>query len=200
MKKFILSELRKKIDALLTEETHTDLFKFLETNPKNMTMGTAYYVNSMDSSMNKNLLSPDGVKTPNPMYGKLYKNSRFIFKWSDTYQKSIERNNPEHEIGKRSGNYEKVQGYEPLENGKSGLYLPIIPTGSESTYTVLENGQFIPIDKEEVKKYLRPSGPSQSASGVNFRPLIIDKVYKLTGGGNEWVNPNFKGQYMGGVL
>jgi hypothetical protein len=53
-----------------------------------------------------------------------------------------------------------------------------------------------PIDKETVYKYLRPSKPS-GGSGVDFRLLIVDKIAKLTGGGNVWINPQFKGSYMG---
>jgi hypothetical protein len=197
MKALILTELRKLGGMLITEEVYNDLFQFLEQDPRKMTMGTAYYVHSMDSYMNKNIVGQDGVKMPNPMYGKLYKNTRFMFGWSDTYGRAVERKNPEHVMGQRSGTYEKVQGYDVLETGKSGLYLPIIPSGSESTYSVLEDGVWSPISKDEVYQYLRPVSPSSGGSGVNFRPLIIDKVAKLTGGGNVWTNPNFKGKYMG---
>jgi hypothetical protein len=100
-------------------------------------------------------------------------------------------------MGKRSGEFEKVEGYDVLEKKGDNTYLPIMPTGSEASYSVLENGEFKPIDKEMVKKYLRPSGASSGDSGVDFRLLIVDKIAKLTGGGNVWINPNFKGSYMG---
>ena len=98
---------------------------------------------------------------------------------------------------RRSGEFEKVEGYDVLEKKGDNTYLPIMPTGSEASYSVLENGEFKLIDKEMVKKYLRPSGPSSGGSGVDFRLLIVDKIAKLTGGGNVWINPNFKGSYMG---
>lgn len=197
MKKLILRELRNMSGKILTEETYNDLFKFLEQDPRSMTQGSAYYVHSMDSYMNKNIIGSDGLKVPNPMYGKLYKNTRFMFKWEQTYNKAMSRVNPEHVMGKRSGNYEKIDGYSVLESGKSGLYLPIVPTGSESLFSVLEDGKFSLIDKAEAYKYLRPISGGSVGSGVDFRPLIIDRVYKLTGGGNVWINPNFKLQYLG---
>jgi hypothetical protein len=194
MKKTLLNELRKGLSRLLTEEVLSDLFTFLETDPKNMTMGTAYYVASMDSYMNKFITNPQGEKIPNPMLGRLFKNTRFIFKWQDTYGKAMDRKGLQ-EMARR-GVYDKIQGYEVLETGKSGLYLPIIPTGSEATYSVLVDGQPVGISKEEIAKYLRPM--NQPYAPITFRPLIIDKVIKLTGGKNVWINPNFKGpRYLG---
>jgi hypothetical protein len=197
MKNFIKQSLREGISNLLQEETYRDLYEFLNQNLRKMTIGTVYYVSDMNSSMNKFMVDDSGNKIPNPMYGKLYKNTRFIFGWKDTYGRAVERTNPEHQMGKRSGEFEKVEGYEMLEKKGDSTYLPIMPTGSEASYSVLENGEFKPIDKELVKKYLRPSKPSIGGSGVDFRLLIVDKIAKLTGGGNVWINPNFKGSYMG---
>jgi hypothetical protein len=197
MKNFIKQSLREGISNLLQEETYRDLYEFLNQNLRKMTIGTVYYVSDMNSSMNKFMVDDSGNKIPNPMYGKLYKNTRFIFGWKDTYGRAVERTNPEHQMGKRSGEFEKVEGYEMLEKKGDSTYLPIMPTGSEASYSVLENGEFKPIDKELVKKYLRPSGSSSGGSGVDFRLLIVDKIAKLTGGGNVWINPNFKGSYMG---
>ena len=188
-------------NKVITEETFSDLFDFLNTDPNKMTQGSAYYVADLNSSMNKNSVDDKGNNIPNPMYGKLYKHTRFLFKWEDTYTKAMDRVDPEHVHGKRSGTYEKVQGYDVLETGKSGLYLPIIPTGSEYQYVVDNNGNMEVIDKETAKKYLRPMSPSTvsaiEAGKPSFRPLIIDKVAKITGGGSVWKNPNFKGVYMG---
>ena len=196
MKTLIKALLR---ESLLTEETFTDLFQFLEQDPRKMTMGAAYYVADMNGSMNKNMLDAEGNKVANPMYGKIYKHTLFRFRWADTYSRAMEKANPEHVMGQRSGSYEKVQGYDVLEQGKSGLYLPIIPTGSNAKYTVFEGGKHVPIDYEDVKKYLRPVSSSMGGDDnkPKFRPLIVDKIYRISGGGNIWVNPNFKGQYMG---
>ena len=194
MKKFILNELRQAFGQLLTEEKIDDFFKFLAQDPHNKSMATVYYTAPV--TMNKFVLDADGVKIPNPMYGNLFKNTRFMFRWGDVYKDAIARVNPEHEFGQRSGTYDKVEGFKVTEMGKSGLYLPIIPTGSESSYSVMDNGQFQPIDKEEAKKYLPPYRGA-SASGVEYRQLIVDRIAMIKSGGNEWANPHFKFQYMG---
>lgn len=184
---------RESLENILNEEKFNDLYAFLDVQPKKMTMGTAYYVASMDTSMNKNIVTPDG-KEPNPMYGKVFKHTRFIFRWQDTYKRATERTSPEHVMGQRSGEYEKVEGYDMLDKKGDKTYLPIIPTGSEYKYVGIDGQE---ISKEELKPYLKPSGPYTPSSGVDFRLLIVDKIAKITGGGNEWVNPDFKGNYMG---
>jgi hypothetical protein len=182
-------------EAILKEETFNDLYKFLDQGPRRMTQGTVYYVASMDSSMNKNLVTPEG-KIPNPMYGKLFKHTRFMFGWQDTYKRAIDRKNPEWEMGQRRGDFEKVEGYDMLEKKGDTMYLPIIPTGSEYKLYVMDGDNVSEISREDAKQYLKPttSGPS---SGVDYRLLMVDKIVKLTGGGNVWVNPNFGGQYKG---
>ena len=198
MKGFILEELRKGL-GVLNEEKYNDLFEFLGQGFGKMTQGTAYYVSSMNSSMNKNIVDPaTGEKMPNPMYDRLYKHTRFMFPWGDTYKRARERKGIEGDMGKRSGEFEKLAGFDMLETGKSGLYLPILPSGSEYKYAVLEGNDFVEVDKEEVKKYLRPSGGSSfNTEGPNYRLLIANNIVKLTGGGNIWVNPDFKFQYIG---
>lgn len=195
MKQFILNELRQAFGQLLTEEKIDDFFKFLAQDPHNKSMATVYYTAPV--TMNKFVLDAEGVKIPNPMFGKLFKNTRFMFRWGDVYKDAVERVNPEHEFGQRSGTYDKVEGFKVTEMGKSGLYLPIIPTGSESSYSVMdESGQWQAIDKEEAKKYLPPYRGG-SASGVEYRQLIVDRIAMIKSGGNEWANPHFKFQYMG---
>jgi hypothetical protein len=194
MKKFILTELRKGLGVLLTEEKIDDFFKFLAKDPNNKSMASVSYTNPV--KVNKFILDDQGIKVPNPMLDKLYKNSRFMFRWQDTYKNAMDRVNPEHVMGQRSGTYDKVQGFEVLEMGKSGLYLPIIPTGSESTYSVLEDGNWRPISKEEAYKYMPPQRESEP-SAVQMRALIVDRIYKIKSGGHEWSNPHFKFKYLG---
>jgi hypothetical protein len=183
-------------ENLINEEQFGDLFKFLEQDPKKMSQGSVYYVSDMNSSMNKSIVDENGNKVPNPMYGKLFKHTRFLFKWENTFGKAMEKIDPDYIVNSRSGSYEKLQGYNMLETGKSGLYLPIIPTGSEYQYVINDNGQMKQIDKESVKKYLRPQPPMMD-NKAQFRALIVDKIVKITGGGNVWINPNFTGEYMG---
>jgi hypothetical protein len=175
---------------LISEESFTDLFKFLEQDPRKMTFATAMYTNPV--GMNKNIVDASGNKTPNPMWGKIFKHSTFQFRWEDTYNRAVDRTNPEHEMGTRSGAYEKIQGYDMLEKGKSGLYLPIIPTSSKAVYTISEDGSgHEPISYEEIKPYMKVYNPSSGGSGVKFRPLIVDRISKIKSGGNEWENPSF---------
>lgn len=196
MKNFIRQQLSENLQRILTEETYRDLFDFLDQGQKKMTNGTAYYVASMDSSMNKFIMDDSGIKVPNPMYGRLFKHTRFMFPWADTYKRAMERKGEGRELSSRSGTFEKVTGYDVLERGKSGLYLPILPSGSEYKYVVVDGGESKVVSKEEVLPYLRPSSPS-GGGPVDFRLLIVDKIAKLTGGGNVWINPEFKGSYMG---
>lgn len=186
---------------VISEETFNDLFDFLNTDPKKMTQGTIYYVADMNSSMNKNIIDDNGNKIPNPLYGKLYKHTRFMFKWEDTFSKAMERIDPDYVTGQRSGNFEKIDGYKVLEKGPNGLYFPILPTGSEYKLFVDNDGKIEEIEKEKVQKFLKPASPSASkiASGdkAAFRLLMLDKIVKITGGGNVWINPNFKGEYKG---
>jgi hypothetical protein len=151
----------------------------------------------MDNSMNKNLVTPEG-KIPNPMYGKLYKHTMFMFPWLDTYRRAQERKGLDTEPGQRRGTYERLEGFDMLETGKSGLYLPIYPTGSQYVFAVMEGGKFVEFPKEEAKQYLKPSdGSAFSPDKVPVRQLIIDRTAKITGGGNEWVNPDFRLNYIG---
>ena len=191
MKAIIKSLLR---ESLLTEDRIDDFFKFLAQDPHNKSMATVYYTAPV--TMNKFILDDEGIKIPNPMHGKLFKNTRFTFRWGDVYKDAVERVNPDHEFGKRSGTYDKVEGFKVTEMGKSGLYLPIIPTGSESSYSVMDNNQWSEISTEEARKYMPPYRGG-SASGVEYRQLIVDRIAMIKSGGNEWVNPHFKLKYLG---
>ena len=179
----------------LMESKIDDFFNFLEKDPKKNTIAYVYYTNLV--KVNKTFLNDKGEKQSNPMDGKLYKNTMFSFRFGDTYSRAVERDNPEHEMGKRSGTFDKIEGYSVVESGKNGLYLPILPLGSKATYSINDNGNWKVVDKEEIRKYLPPSKPSAPASGVAFRLLKLDNIYMLRGGGNEWVNPNFQLKYSG---
>jgi hypothetical protein len=183
---------------LVNESQYDDLFNFVEQNPQKGSSATVLYTNLV--AMNKNIVNPEtGEKSPNPMWGKVYKHQRFIFQWEDTYQRAVERDNPEHEFGARSGTYEKIEGYDMFETGKSGIYLPIVPTGTEAAYSVEdESGNHRPASKEELAPYFKPYKAGAPRSGKNFRPLIVDKIYAINSGGNTWKNPHYQfGQYMG---
>ena len=180
----------------LNEGQYDDLFNFIEQNPAKGSVATVQYSSLV--AMNKNIIGPDAngqpEKQPNPMWGKVTKHQRISFRWEDTYKRALERDNPDYEIGARSGTYEKQQGYEMLENGKSGLYLPVMPLQQEAAYSV--DGS--PISKEELIPYFKPSRPYTPSSGQQFRALIVDKIYAINSGGNTWQNPHYTmGPYVG---
>jgi hypothetical protein len=187
-------------EQFVNEATYTnDIHKFLDQDPKRMTTGTAYYISSMNDYMNKTIIDKFGKKVPNPMYDKIFKHTRFIFGWRDTYERAMNRINPNYVVGPKSGNYKPVQGYDMLESGKNGLYFPIVPTGTEYVYVICDNGGCKVADKSQVKPFFKETNKSYwSAEGkAPFRQLIVDRAVKITGGGNEWVNDKIKNKWLG---
>jgi hypothetical protein len=199
-----VNKMKRLIKTLLREEFvnearfTSDIYEFLDQDPKRMTTGTAYYISSMDSYMNKFMVDEFGNKVPNPMYGKIFKHTRFIFGWKDTFERAAKRINPNYVSGERFGDYKPVEGYDMLESGKSGLYFPIIPTGTEYVYVICDGACRV-ADKNEVKKYLRPSDGSNWVNDGKpaYRQLIVDRAVKITGGGHEWVNDKLKSKWLG---
>jgi hypothetical protein len=171
-------------------EEFKDLFYFIVNDPQKGSITTVHYTSPV--SMNK---GGRGGTEINPYYGKIYKESAFNFRWEDTYKKATDRNNPEHEMGKRSGTFEKVQGYDVLESGKNGLYLPIIPLNlGKSTvgYLIMNDGGSLErIDPETIKQYFKPAY-APPASGTDFRLLMVDRISKIKAGGKDWNNPYFE--------
>ena len=179
-------------EAYLNEEKIEDFFNFLENDPKKNTFAYAYYTAPV--GVNKNIVGKDGQKSPNPMFGKLLKHSVVKFNYNDTYKRAVERKEEktgtQHTSGERSGTYDKVQGYDVLETGKSGLYLPVITLDTKSTYSYDNDGNWGNIDYDKVKPYLKTYKPSGFVQ--NYRQLIVDRISKLNAGGKNWTNPNFK--------
>ena len=197
MKNIIKQLLREQF--VVEERYSNDIYKFLDQDPKRMTVGTAYYISSMNEYMNKFIVDKFGKKVPNPMYDKIFKHTRFIFGWRDTYERAMKRINPDYVVGPKSGNYKPVKGYDMLESGKNGLYFPIIPTGTEYVYVICNNGGCRVADKNEVKPFFKETDRSYwAAEGkAPFRQLIVDRAVKITGGGHEWINDRIKGKWLG---
>jgi len=196
LRQLIKEVLLENYSQNLNEESYQDLFEFLDNKVQPMSMGTAYYVASLNSGMNKKLPN----KEPNPMYDRVFKNTRFMFRWKDTFKSALERSGEDREVGPRSGQFEKVEGYDMLDVRPNGaLYLPILPTGSEYELSYKDDsGKLVPISKEEIKPYLKPYNPSsKGALAPAFRLLMVDRIAKIAAGGNTWTNLNFKGRYMG---
>lgn len=191
------NQLKNFIKHILIESVEKkeidDFFNMLEIDPKKNTFAYVYYVAPFDSSMNKTL-SINGEKTKNPMYGKIFKNTVYQFNYGKTYKEAIAKKNPDWEIQKRRGNYEKVGGYSVLEFGKDGkLILPITdPIVKHYSYIYYDGLELKPITKEELKPYLPDRKPYEGGSGVAFRNLNVDRIYRLSAGNARWVNKYFK--------
>lgn len=176
---------------LIKEEEFTDFFNFMEQDPQKNTFAYAYYL--YPTKQNKNIVGEDGKKIPNPYFGRILKYKQIKYNFGDTYSRAIERTNPDYvSQSERKGNYEKVQGFEGLlETGKSGLYMPIIPKSEISKYFVEENGIWTEKPYEEISKYIAKPSSYSGGSGVKYKQLLVDRIYKLAAKGNTFNNPNF---------
>lgn len=184
-------------ENLLKEEKIEDFFNFLENDPKKGTFAYAYYTTPV--SLNKNFIDEDGVKKPNPYYGKIFKNLRYKFSFGQVFEDAMKKKDPDYIPGERRGVYTKLTGYDVLEQGKNGLYLPIIPLEKKSKYSIREDsGEFRPVEFEEIKIYFpdRDYSKYQSAP-TKYSQLVVDRIAKLSAGGHQWVNPNFIYEYLG---
>lgn len=183
---------------LLNEDVENieDFFNFLERDPKRGSFAYVCYTYPMKTK--KTFFDMNGEKKPNPYNGKLFKNSRFKFSYGQFFKEVIAKKHPEYVGGERKGKFEKITGYDVLESGKSGLYLPIIPLEEKKNYSVMENeGQYKLINLDDYRLYLPDRKFSTGGSPEEYRQLILDRIYKISAGGAKWINPNFKYEYLG---
>ncbi len=194
IQQIVENTIEKVIKKQLNEETINDFFNFLEQDPQKKSFAYVYYTAPV--TLNKNYDAGDGLKTPNPMYGKIFKNQQFKFNYGATYKEAVLKQNPEHEFKDRKGNYEKVQGFDVLEMGKSGLYLPIIPIASKSTYSIKnDDGSWQEVNFEDVKQYFPEPRPKRDTPPT--KQLIVDRIARISAKGNVWTNPHFIYKYLG---
>jgi hypothetical protein len=175
---------------------------FLQQMPRRGSYGYVYY--TAEIPVNKNYIDDDGVKKPNPLVGKLYKNTVFKFQFDKSYTRAVEIKNEktgdDYEVGARKAAFSSVEGYNMLLNGPKGLYFPIVldnPKSDQSANYMLmnDNGGFDVVSKEEIKKYLKPV--SGTSTYVNYRSLIVQKIFKIKAGGRVFNNSEFPYQYLG---
>jgi hypothetical protein len=178
------------------------IIDFLQQMPRRGSYGYVYY--TAEIPVNKNYIDDDGVKKPNPIVGKLYKNTVFKFQFDKSYKRAVEIKNEktgdDYEVGSRQAVYKDVEGYNMLLEGPKGLYFPIVldnPKSDQSANYMLmnDNGGFDVVSKEEIKKYLKPV--SGTSTYVNYRSLIVQKIYKIKAGGRSFDNPEFSYEYLG---
>ena len=175
---------------------------FLQQMPRRGSYGYVYY--TAEIPLNKNYIDDDGVKKPNPLLGKLYKNTVFKFQFDKSYARAVEIKNEktgdDYEVGARKAAFSSVEGYNMLLNGPKGLYFPIVldnPKSDQSANYMLmnDNGGFDVVSKEEIKKYLKPV--SGTSTYINYRSLIVQKIFRIKAGGRVFNNSEFPYQYLG---
>jgi hypothetical protein len=191
-----------KEEALINEVEVDDFFNFIERDPRLNTFSYVYYASTLDRFLAK--------RTSNPFVGRFIKLSRYKFMFGQTYVRATEIKNPEWIVQQRSGEYQKVQGYNVLETDKGGnLGLPIVPLETKSKILFVgDGGKVHEIEKNQLLTWARESGYEQffipsfwaekdpeappTGSGIPYRALKLDSIYRIAAGGAEWRNPHFK--------
>lgn len=172
-----------------------DLFYFLAT-PRSKSQASVYYATS--DTFDNNLAKP---KT-NPMMGRFFKYSRFMFKFDRSYAEEVAKVNPDWQIQAAKGNYKKVEGFSMLKELNGTLRFPIIPTGTETLgiflmdedkKTLLQTMDWNTL-KEKFGQYFMPSTftPKTSGSGVFQLRLKVDSIVLIKAGGKDFPNPHFQ--------
>ena len=180
-----------------------DFFKVLDS--KKCTFAYLYAANTLDSQLAKEMKDEEGNRVENPMFGKIFKVTTYKLHLNDSYKDVVKRNNPNWEVQSRSGDYEKVKGYEVYFTKSGNLMLSISNFTSTSKYYMKEDdGSMKEIKLSEIQPYLKMSSSlkfsktqdnnnleTSTGSGVQFRNINVDKIYKLNGGGKSWNNNSF---------
>lgn len=189
---------------LLFEGEFEDFFEFLNQDPKKGTIASVYYTAPM--TVNKFYVDERGVKQPNPLFLSLYKHTRFTFRYADTYAAAIERKyGSAVHLNAPTGTYEKLQGYDIVRSGKSGLYFPIVPLSSKSRLTfVPREGKDWNNAKEvlysDIIQYLPQRGNVEEGftdGPPALRNLLLSRIYRIKAGGHVFTNPQFEFKYLG---
>ena len=180
-----------------------DFFKVLDS--KKCTFAYLYAANDLDSQLAKEIKDEEGNRVENPMFGKIFKVTTYKLHLNDSYKDVVKRENPDWEVQSRSGDYEKVKGYEVYFTKSGNLMLSISNFTSTSKYYKKEDdGSIKEIKLSEIQPYLKMSSSlkfsktqdnnnlkTSTGSGVQFRNINVDKIYKLNGGGGSWKNNSF---------
>jgi hypothetical protein len=175
-------------------EEVNDFFRFLKNNPQVGSAASLWYVSTLDAYLAK--------KSSNPMVGRFLKLTKYMFEWSRTYGKEVEKVNPDWQIQQRKGDYTEVEGFSVVKRDKNGNeVIDIIPRNPKSVVLILdEQGNVSDTLKSGelqgkyaqsfMPSFFTPSAPS--GSGVDFRSLKLYAIKRLAAGGKEWINPKFK--------
>jgi hypothetical protein len=185
-------EFLKKYENLIMKEQEKSIVDFFSTLKKSdieNKHATVYY--SSPLKMNKTYLN-EGIKQENPMTGKVVKYKAIEFNYGDTFKEAVLKENPDYEFKGQSASYEKVKDSDILLSGKNGLYLPVLPLHSESTYKVLsEDGNLNPIEFEDLKQYLPPHKERPQGIPV-INQLLVSRISKIESDINYWISEEIK--------
>lgn len=171
------------------EKSIIDFFNTLKNSEcQNMT-ASVYYASPL--KLNKTYSEGD-KKFTNPLLDKVLKYKTIEFNYGDTFKDAVLRNNPDYEFKGQKAVYEKVSGSDILVSGKNGLYLPILPLKSDSSYKLQFNdGLMFTVLFEEIKKFM-PETKERTEGIPVFNQLLVSRISKIESEINFWINYEFE--------
>ena len=182
-------------------EEVADFFKMFET--RKGTQAWMYYGNDWTPYM-PNKVELNGVKQPNPMFGRIFKISAYNFMMGREYYETLEKKVPGYSLdpnaqinqeNKRSSGWHRLP--EPAapcaENIKTGeIGLPIIePKTAWSKWIMIDDtGKPVEVEYADVQPYLKVPKPSTSTSPyhLDYKMFYVNKIYQFNAGGKSWTN------------
>lgn len=176
-------------------QTIDDFFEFLNRHVNKATFAYAYYTYPV--TLNKTIGTRENPsKELNPYAGRIFKHQPHEFRWDYSYAESMKRKHgDDFEFKGSNAKYTNIEGVKMLQEGKNGLYLPIVPTGGggfRPVYTV----DWVITPKEELLSILPPKSPSTMGLPETMK-LFVPKLAGVSAGGAVWKNPDFEFRYMG---
>lgn len=196
--KILLTEQYERLvtEMAATKRTAQEIDDFFEMlDAKKFTFAYAYTANVMDDKLRRYIIAEDGTKEVNPMYGKLYKVTKYKFNFGKTYREAVRMKNPQYQVQSRNVPYEKVQGYRCVYFSEKGnLMFPFCDYKDYTKYYLLDDsGNVSEVMFDSIKPYMQPSKTVERSrpSGVNCKSINVDKIYRLNAGGKTWSNRIF---------
>lgn len=189
LKHVVSSKINKIIMNKKQEDNIGDFFNTLKSNNCEETTAYVYYASPL--KMNKTYLN-ENSKQQNPIVDKVIKYKTIKFNYGDTFKDAVLKINPDYEFKGQRAIYEKVDGSDILTIGKNGLYLPILPLSSESSYKLKFNDEIMfTIKYEEIKKFI-PEIKERKSDVPIFNQLLVSRISKIESDINFWINYDFE--------
>ena len=171
------------------EKSIIDFFNTLKNSECQNMAASVYYASPL--KLNKTYMEGDN-KLPNPLYDKVLKYKTIEFNYGDNFKDAVLRINPDYEFKGQKALFEKVSGSDILLTGKNGLYLPILPLNSESSYKLqFKDGIMFTVLFEEIKKYM-PETKERPEGIPIFNQLLVSRISKIESEINFWINYEFE--------